>query len=356
MAWGILAALPAWAQRLALPCALTDPRPNVPGAACCGCQPAPPADDFNLALDARFETVERAVEQLRDSLFHDKPVIDLQTGFYHDSDGNNVFNNRSSLNLSLSNIELNLLHTRSDALGPVGYKAADQAMAGFSAPLSEIVSVVGGAGISRMDGSLSPIGHLETNADLGKETASLSVAREALVADDTTIKYGIMVTNLGFSGSYLLAKALLLSLDYHYKNYSDHNESNEAQFSMGHAFSLKWSKLNLGWKFNYADFARETRHGYFDPRNLFAYQPFADWSFDRGAYYADVQLSLGHQSDHYMGQNSSDFTGSGYGTFGVRLSKATSMEIIAEGGNYALRTMSTGWNYFATSLRVNHAF
>jgi len=306
--------------------------------------------------DAEFEAAKRAVDDLREALLHAKPVIDLQTGFYHDSDRNNVFNNQSSLNLSLSNIELNLLHTRSDALGPVGYRVADQAMAGFSAPLSEIVSVVGGVGISRMDGSLSPIGHLETNADLGKETASLSAAREALVVDDTTIKYGIMVTNLGVSGSYSLAEALLLSLDYHYKNYSDHNQSNEVQFSLGHSFALKWSKLNLGWKFNYADFARETHHGYYDPSNLFAYQPFADWSFDRGAYYADAELSFGHQSDRYTGQNSSDFTGSGSGTFGVRLSKATSMEINAEGGNYALGTMSTGWNYFSTSLRVNHAF
>jgi hypothetical protein len=311
---------------------------------------------FSLASDAQSGLRDQALTWLRETLGPARPVIESRPGFYHDSDGNNVLNTRSSVSLSVSNIQLSLLHGRTDAFGPAGHQAAEQGLAAFSVPLSEVVSVNGGVGLSLMDHTIAPLGRLETNAVLGRMSVDVAVSREALPINDTTIKYGIALTNVAVSFSYRLAELLLLSLDYHYKKYSDHNDANDLQLALGHAFHIKWSELNLGWRLAYTDFARETWHGYFAPSNFFSYAPFAAWSFDRGTYYADAELSAGRQSYRYGDENSRDFMGSGSGTFGVRLSANTSLEVSAEGGNYALGTLSTGWNYFSTSIRLKHAF
>jgi len=47
-----------------------------------------PSDLQIVRDDAEFEAAKRAVDDLREALLHAKPVIDLQTGFYHDSDRN----------------------------------------------------------------------------------------------------------------------------------------------------------------------------------------------------------------------------------------------------------------------------
>ena len=310
---------------------------------------------YSLAANEAPDLQSLATGWLRDSLGSAKPVVEVQPGFYHDSDGNYVLNNKSSFSLAVSNVQLMLEHQRTDAFGPVGHQDAEQALAAFSAPILETVSVNGGAGLSRMGGALLPIGRLKVTVDRETESAQAGISREAMAVNGKTIKYGIAFTNLALSMSYTLAEMAVFSLDYHYKSYSDRNHSNDVQISAGHMIHLKWSDLNLGWRLGYTDFASETAHGYFDPSNFFSYQPVADWSFDRGAYYADVELSGGRQAYRYTGEQTNEFMGAGSATFGVRASKRTSIEVNAEGGNYALGAPS-GWNYYSTNVRLAYAF
>jgi hypothetical protein len=79
------------------------------------------------------------------------------------------------------------------------------------------------------------------------------------------------------------------------------------------------------------------------------------WGFDKRRYYANLDFFAGHQSDRLGATPASDFIGGGDGTFGVRFSKHTSVELYAEGGNFALGSTG-GWSYFTTSVQLNYAF
>jgi hypothetical protein len=110
-------------------------------------------------------------------------------------------------------------------------------------------------------------------------------------------------------------------------------------------------RINLGYRFRYLNFNRQSGSGYFDPNDFMANQIFISLNFEHDKFYLYLEPYGGYQSFRRYGDNNTGFFGGGSGVFGFNLSKNVLLEASAEGGNYALGA-AAGFNYYLVGFRL----
>jgi len=185
-----------------------------------------------------------------------------------------------------------------------------------------------------------------TNGAVGASAVSYLMTDTAqLISND------IRATSYGLSGFEGLTGRVLLNGSYSYKDYSDNNGSNDAQFFPSYVILLQNPRLVVGYKVRYLGFRRQSESGYYDPSSNIAQQIFTNVSFDHGPFYGYAEPYGGHQTVRRSGVVSNSNFGGGSGTLGYKPVKSLSVEASAEGGNYAVQS-AAGWEYYQLGVRV----
>lgn len=146
-----------------------------------------------------------------------------------------------------------------------------------------------------------------------------------------------------------------LAAAHSYRNYSDGNDVNDFRLSPVYSVLTKNPTINLGYRFRYLNFNRQSGSGFFDPNDFISNQIFISLNFEHERFYFYIEPYGGYQSFRRYGENKADFFGGGSGVLGLNLSKKILLEANAEGGNYAMGA-AAGFSYYWVGLRLQLSF
>ncbi len=281
--------------------------------------------------------------------------------YYRDTEDNIV--NRYTLShlFKLENLKATLSYNLTDTRDNIREQKAEA----FSLTIyPKYIKTFGlGAGLG-----FSKIGRgRETNYLTGMVKANLKIlngevgaelSRDVPAKSAEQIENKIRITTVGLSVLQSLTNRLSLSTTYKHKEYSDENRSNDGLFVLKYA-TLKYGEkgdfeIVSGYRFRYLDFARQSGGGYFDPDNYLSHEFFTSFYFEYKKLYGYIEPFLGYQSFEKYGSGNHDFVGGAYSTVGLVLTKSISIEVNAEGGNYAVETL--GYKYYYLDFRAKISF
>ncbi len=197
--------------------------------------------------------------------------------------------------------------------------------------------------------------NLRADANFWNGAAGLAFAVEGFTYTAQLIENEIRVSNLTLTRSQRITDRVSFFGAYSYRDYSDDNRAHDFLLSPIYTLYLKNPRINLGYRFRYLNFNRQSGSGYFDPNDFMANQIFISLNFEHDTFYFYLEPYGGYQSFRRYGDNNTGFFGGGSGVFGLNLSKNVLVEANAEGGNYALGA-AAGFNYYLVGLRLQIFF
>lgn len=306
-------------------------------------------------LQPKYAYQERELNKLNEAMAREKkPNFDIRYSYYKDSDDNRL--NRYSLGYGfwLDNWKLDLNYRRTDAQDDTRDKKAEDLSFKVYSKVTESIGIGGGLGLSQVGAGNTTnflTGHIKADVNTLKGIIGASLTRDVFTDTAELIENRIRITNASLYISQKLTDRLFLNGSYSYRDYSDDNNANDFQFSPSYTIYAKNPTINLGYRFRYLNFNRQSRSGYFDPNDFISHQIFGSLYFEKEKFYTYIEPFVGHQSFKRNGKKSDDIIGGGYGHLGVKLSRKITIEVNAEGGNYALGT-AAGWNYFMTGFKL----
>ena len=287
-----------------------------------------------------------------------RPVLDLTSGYYDDSDDNQLYRYGLSGGGWAGNWKIDLGYRHTDAEDPSRDTRNENLSANAYTRVTEQIGLGGGIGIDQTgdgDSDLYLEGRVRADANLGQGRIGASATREVFAETAQLIENRIRYTNLSSYFEYPLPYRFSLRVNYSYKDYSDDNHSNDWGGSLAHTFDGKNPVIALGYRIRFLDFDRETGSGYFDPSNFLSHLGFVAFSYEHARWYTYLEPIFGHQSFQRQGAENNDWIWGGNGTIGIRFGTNISLEANGEGGNYAVGT-AAGFNYFLVGLRLRVAF
>ncbi len=317
------------------------------------------ARESRKPLKPQYAYQEKALKELIEFMDRTtKPNLDIRYSYYKDSDDNVL--NRFSLgfNFWAGNWKNNINYRHTDAQDNIrDARAEDLAFRTYS-KVSESFGIGGGLGLSQVSNGRTTnflTGHIKADVNILNGIIGASIARDVFAETAELIEKRIRVTNASIYISQKLTDRLSLNGSYSYRDYSDDNNADDFQFSPSYTIHIKNPTINLGYRFRYLNFDRQSGNGYFDPNDFISNQIFTSLYFEREKFYSYIEPYGGYQSFKRNGSKNNDFFGGAYGTLGYKITKKVLFELNAEGGNYALET-ATGFNYYLVGLRLNAFF
>jgi hypothetical protein len=252
--------------------------------------------------------------------------------------------------------DLNYRHT--DAKDNTRNKRAEELSIKTYSKVSKLFGIGGGFGLVRFQNNATAdffTWNIKTDVDVLNGVAGLSLAGDGFTDTAQLIEKEIRFTNLSLYTSQRLTNRFSIFGSYSYRDYSDDNKANDFLLSPSYTLSLKNPTINLGYRFRYLNFSRQSQSGYFDPNDFTSHQIYASLYMEKGKYYVYLEPYGGYQDYRRYGEHNNGYFGGGYGSFGVNLSRNIAVEFNAEGGNYALGT-AAGFNYYLVGFRLQIFF
>jgi hypothetical protein len=185
--------------------------------------------------------------------------------------------------------------------------------------------------------------------------AGFAIGREGMTDTAQIIENEIRVASYGLYISQRLTDRFSISGNYSYRDYSDHNNASDFSFSPIYSIYTRNPTINLGYRFRYLNFNRQSGSGYFDPNDFFSHQILASLYFEKEKYYIYFGPYGGYQSYRRDGEVNEGFFGGGNAALGLYLSKNFLFELNGEGGNYALGA-AAGFNYYLVGFKLQIFF
>ena len=299
---------------------------------------------------------QEELESFNQELFRtSRPNFDLRYSFYKDTDDNEVNRYTSGFNFWLGNWRNGLQYVYIDAKDDNGRNTyAHNISLNTNSRISEIFSIGSGVGLyltGKDNDSQYVTWQVKTEIDILNGNAGMRVSRDGLPVTAELIDNGIRLTNTLLYIQQRLTDRFSLYGSYTYRDYSDDNNANDFFISTNYLIYSKNPRVNIGYRFRYMDFNRQSRGGYFDPNDFISHQMYSTISFRKNKFYGYLEPFIGYESYRRYGDQSDDFVGGAYGYLGYRLSRHFSIELNGEGGNYAATT-GAGWNYYQFGSRV----
>jgi hypothetical protein len=149
--------------------------------------------------------------------------------------------------------------------------------------------------------------------------------------------------------------SLSVEIRYHYRDYSDENNSSLLQFDATYLIYRGKPEIAAGIRPRYVDFNRQSSGGYFDPEDFLSLKAFVSLFAETEKYFLYLEPFIGVQSFTRFGQETDDTFAGGYGSLGWNITQDFSLELNGEGGNYTLATPA-GSEYYRVGLNVNVYF
>jgi tetratricopeptide (TPR) repeat protein len=287
-----------------------------------------------------------------------RPNVEMRYSYYHDSDDNRLNRYMLSYDFWTYYWRFYLSYRHTDATGKIEgdthkNRCEDLSLRTYS-KVSEPFGIGGGLGMSMLaDGETSTFltGHIMADVNVFNGMMGVRVSREVFAETAELIENRIRIINPSLFASQNLFDDLSIHFSYNYRDYSDNNHSHDMQLSPRYTVRFKNPRLEVGYRFRYFDFNRQSRSGYFDPDDYTSNQIFTYMYYEKGDFYSYIEPFIGYESFKRYGDSKDGVIGGGYGTCGYKLRKNISFEINGEGGDYSGGTAG-GWKYYLIGFRI----
>ena len=284
-----------------------------------------------------------------------RPSLETRINRETDSDHNDTVTTSTIAGALVDDFFVGLRRDSVSAHDQLGSERAESTVISIHKDLSEAFGLGGGFGMVRTDSWSDFVGSFQTEAKILGADITATIARDLLLSQAAAIRARVRQTDFGLSGSYDLTKQFSSDFEFHHKLYSDHNSSNEFEWTPKYTFDIRDTKLEAGYKFNYTGFARSTDDGYWSPQRVLSHNIFAAWAFDWVETYGRLELSAGPDFVRESGKQSSGPSAGGFGAsasaaFGFRPTKDMLIECYFSGDR------SPGWQSTATGLSLKYFY
>jgi hypothetical protein len=287
-----------------------------------------------------------------------RPKLDVGYSYFNDTDENAVHRMGISQHYWSGRWRSSVHFRHTSAKDPSGKNRASEVWARSYGKANDWFSAGGGLGLTQFtNGKKREIitGHIRGDLRFldGNIGASLSV--ETLSDTARLIDNRIYFTDAGISLSQELTPRFGFSLRYHYRDYSDENNSSLLQFNAKYLICRGKPEIAAGVRPRYVNFNRQSGGGYFDPEDFLSLQAYVSLFAETGKYFLYLEPFIGVQSFTRFGEETDNTFGGGYGSLGWNISPDFSLELSGEGGNYTLATPA-GSEYYRVGVNVNVYF
>ncbi len=317
----------------------------------------------NMALlKPAYPYQENELKKLQEDISRPKPPKppqpvqgDVKFTHYWDSDGNVVNRYLASFGFSAGGLKNSVSYVHTEAQDDTRRNRADAVSGETRTPVTHGLAVGAGIGIIRYPGSGDGnflFGRLTAEMEMPWASTGLSLSSEPVTDTAELIEKRIRLAATRIFLSRGLTDRLFLYGSYGYAAYSDGNNSNDILLSPRYVLLQDNPRVNIGYRLRYLNFDRQSFSGYFDPSHFLSHQIFSNASFEAGRYFGFAEFFVGQQSytRYAVGHNESIYGGTA--NLGYKLTQHLSVEVNAEGGNYALQT-ATGFRSFLYGVRLS---
>ena len=289
------------------------------------------ASDSKALLKTAYPYQEREMKELHDALSRaTRPTFDLSSAYYNDSDFNQVRRFALAYGFLLSDLKAELRYRHTDAEDRTRDKNAESFSFYLAGRLGDDIKARAGAGAAFKGNGGFFTGLLGAETNLRGWTASAGVSRDLLTDTAQIVENGIRVSDYSLSASRASGRTSLYG-SYNYRRYSDDNSASDLSVTPRYTLKPGSPRVDIGYRFRYLDFDRQSGGGYFDPENFIAHQLLLTLSYEHAGFYAYLEPYYGWQSFDRNGASTEDFFGGGAGVIGYRTGRST-IELSAEGG------------------------
>ena len=280
------------------------------------------------------------------------PMLEQHLNLYQDSEDYVTLTNTSVLTAAVHDFDVALRKDSIIAEDLQGSQQAESDVVSIHRDLSEQFGLGGGLGSAKSLRSTDMVASFRAHADIYGLSVEANVARDRMLSNAAQILANVRQTDFGVTTSADLTRHLSSDAEFHYKEYSDGNHSNELSFGPQYTFDVEGGKLAFGYRFDYMSFARGTNAGYWAPQNLLSHNLSATWSFDWVETYGLIAIMAGRTSAR-AASDEQDGPSSGYGfgttvVFGMRPTKGTIVECYWNGSS------SAQWSSTSMGLKLSY--
>ena len=301
--------------------------------------------------EGELEKLEQALKEAT------RPDLRLQYSYYNDSDDNRYDRYSALFSFWFHDFRAEAQYTRTEARDNTRSNSADQLGLSLYTKLTDVLGFGAGIGYTQTDDGDDGYVTWSTRADLDMLEGTLAVrASEDIFLETAEITENrIRLTKVDVDYSRALTDRWFATAGYGYADYSDDNDSNQARLMIRYAVYPDNPWINVGYRFRYMDFARQSDGGYFDPHDLVSNQVFASLYYENGNIYLYAEPFIGQQFFSRHGENEDDLVAGGSFSIGTRLFDDVTVEAFVEGGNFGLDT-AAGFEYFIVGGNLNILF
>lgn len=317
------------------------------------------AKESRKFLKPQYPYQEKDLKQLDE---HMDREIKLNIGggysYYNDTDENRVYRYFLPFGFWFNNWKFDLNYRHTDAKDNARDKSAEELSFRTYSKVTEFIGIGAGLGFVQFNNKAAGdflTWTIKADVKILNGVAGFAFAGEGLTDTAQLMENEIRLANYSLYISQRLTDRWSILGTYGYRDYSDHNNADDFSFSPSYTVYTKNPTINLGYRFRYLNFNRQSGSGYFDPNDFISHQIFASLYFEKEKYYISLGPYGGYQSYRRDGEYNDGFFGGGYGVLGLNLSKNIVFELNGEGGNYALGA-AAGFNYYLVGFKFQIYF
>ncbi len=310
-------------------------------------------------LKPAYPYQEQELTKLKDAFNRPKPArqlrADVKYTHYRDTDRNDVDRYMASFGFPAGDWKNVVSYVHTEAHDDSRRNSAGAVAGETWAQVTRRLSAGAGLGIVRYSGGRTSdylFGHLNADADIAWGSAGLSLSSEPLADTAELIEKNIRVAAARVYLSSGLTNRLFLYGSYRNAYYSDDNKSHDLLISPRYVLIEENPRLNIGYRFRYLNFDRQSFGGYFDPNHFLSNQIFSNASFESGMYFGFIELFVGQQSFTRYNVGHYDMIYGGTANIGYKLTQNVSVELSGEAGNYALQS-AAGFQSYQYGVRLS---
>jgi tetratricopeptide (TPR) repeat protein len=310
-------------------------------------------------LKPAYPYQENELTKLKEAFNRPKPArqvqADIKFTHYRDTDRNEVERYMASFGFPAGRWKNVASYVHTEAHDDTRRNRADAVAGETRVQVTRRLAAGAGLGIIRYSGDGAAdflLGHLKADADMPWGSAGLSLSSEPLTDTAELIEKHMRFAAARAYLSRGLTDRLFLYGSYGYAYYSDDNKSHDLLLSPRYVLLEENPRLNIGYRFRYLDFDRQSFGGYFDPNHFLSHQIFVNGSFESGKYFGFAEVFVGQQSFTRYNVNHYDVIYGGTANIGYKLTQKVSVEVNGEAGNYALQS-TAGFQSYQYGIRLS---
>ena len=307
-------------------------------------------------LTASDDREKRQLQRLSDALAREmRPRMQIGYDYYSDSDENHFSRYSVRYGVGVGNQDFAISLGRAD-IGDGSH--ADDASLEADFHAAGPVGMATGIGVSRLltaGGTAQfPIGHVRLHSHFSRTHISGGLSSEILNETSTLVENHVRRLGAGVDFSQKLSPRWSVGGAFTRMRFSDTNSANDAQARTEFALMLI-PRIALGYQVRFADYARQSGSGFFDPSDFVSHRVSAALDLENRRFLAFVQIYGGHQKFVRNAFRTSEWAKGGRMSLGWKATPKFTIEVIASAGDFATGSVS-GFRYFTAGSRVGYRF